>query len=75
MKLWIARDGSLSSKNNEELWLYAEQPEYDTESEAYGEAEPSLSIWQCFILNPALFPEIKNGECVEAELKLLEKNK
>lgn len=63
MKVWIARDSISDSR----LQMFIEKPE---------KCSLGQSMWwdgKRAILNREWFPEIKNGECYEAEITLGEK--
>lgn len=64
MKIWIARDGEPSKKNDGELFCYDRKPMLRV---VYFESFNYLQ------LDTEQFPEIKNGECFEAEITLGEK--
>lgn len=70
MKVWIARDGEKDGNNKEPLYLWMEQPEY-TEDWIGGKVG---WFWdnqgEMLELDQTLYPEIKNGTCVEAEIVL-----
>ena len=68
MKVWIGRDGVKSGKQDKDLFLFTSKPVFDD-----GDEEWQIAGSDFCHLPGKVFPEIKNGECYEAEITLGEK--
>lgn len=73
IKVWVARDGDRDGKNNKSLYMWMKKPEYG--EDLLG--DEMTWFWdnngEYIELKISDYPEIKNGECYEAEIVLGEK--
>lgn len=69
MKVWIARDGKTSDSRSGHLTIFDGKPVFDDVLEIF----QSESECEVGTISKTEFPQIKNGECYQAEIILKEK--
>lgn len=68
MKVWIARDGEKNNANDGEVCRFSRKPIWKEKAQIWTANKGEYEYLQI-----EDYPEIKNGECYEAEIVLKEK--